>query len=86
MLLFACEKNQAQCKISATTLSVKERTNYVIIFILYKLFTCTEMVEENRVPYVYSEFGEGVTTVKQNFYFHKFDPVGSAPEIGGKYQ
>jgi hypothetical protein len=19
-------------------------------------------------------------------YFHKFDPVGSAPEIGGKYQ
>jgi hypothetical protein len=29
---------------------------------------------------------DNVTTVKQNFYFHKFDPVGSAPEIGGKYQ
>ena len=37
LLLSACEKNQAQCKISATTLSVKERTNYFIIFILYKL-------------------------------------------------
>ena len=62
MLLSACEKNQAQCKISATTLSVKERrTHYFIIFILNKLFTCTEMVEENHVPYVYTEFGEGVT-------------------------
>ena len=28
-----------------------------------KNHTCTEMVEENRVPYVYTEFGEGVTTV-----------------------
>jgi hypothetical protein len=35
--------------------------NYFIIFILYKLFTCTEMVEENRVPYVYTEFGKCVT-------------------------
>jgi hypothetical protein len=44
------------------------------------------MVEENRVPYVYTEFSEGVTVQLNKFYFHKFDPVGSAPEIGGKYQ
>jgi hypothetical protein len=43
LLLSACEKNQAQCKISAMTfISKKKRTNYFTIFILYKLFTCTK--------------------------------------------
>jgi len=32
-------------------------------------------------------FDEGVTVqLNKKNYFHKFDPVGSAPEIGGKYQ
>jgi hypothetical protein len=44
------------------------------------------MVEENCVPYVYTEFGEGVTVKFKKNYFHKFDPVGSAHTIGGKFQ
>jgi hypothetical protein len=38
------------------------------------------------VPYVYTEFGEGVTVHINKIFISKLDPVGSAPEIGGKYQ
>ena len=34
------------------------------------------MVVENRVPYVHTEFGEGVTTVKQNFKYINLIPLG----------
>ena len=62
MLLSACEKNQAQCKISAMTFISKRKKNKLFYhFHPVKTFYLYKMVVENRVPYVHTEFGEGVT-------------------------
>ena len=38
------------------------------------------------MPYVHTEFGEGMTVQLNEILNTKFYPVGNAPQIGGKYQ